>query len=155
MTCGSDGIGGGSAPTLPAIRDLIPHAGLMCLLDRLVAWDDARVTTATRSHLRADNPLLRDGRLHPVNLCEYGAQAVAVHGGLLAHRDGQRVAPGLLVSLRDVWLAAGSVERIPDELEVVATRLHGDGSGWQYTFCVSHGDVRLAAGRAAIVLRQA
>lgn len=125
----------------------------MCLLDRIVAWDEGSVTAASRSHQRPDNPLLRAGRLDSVHLCEYGAQAMAVHGGLLAHRGGTRAAPGFLVSLREVWLGAGSVEGLAGELEVVATRLHGDGSGWQYRFCVSHAGVRLASGRAAVVLR--
>lgn len=145
MTSGSE--------SLPAIADLVPHAGLMCLLERIVAWDDRRIVTATASHRRADNPLRRDGRLDAVCLCEYGAQAMAVHGGLLARRDGGRGAPGLLVSLREVWLAAGSVEALPGELEVVAERLHGDGSGWQYAFRVGHAGRPLATGRAAVVLR--
>ena len=112
---------------LPAIRDLLPHAGLMCLLEEVVDWDDAQVLLATRTHLRADNPLRRAGRLDMLHLCEYGAQAMAVHGGLLAHREGRRAAPGLLVSLRDVRLAGGDLSQCAGAL--------------------------LASGRAAVVLR--
>ncbi len=139
---------------LPAIRDLLPHAGAMCLLEEIVAWDDGQVLLATRSHARADNPLRRAGRLDMLHLCEYGAQAMAVHGGLLAHREGGRAAPGFLVSLRDVWLAAGELAQLPGPLEVRARRLHGDASGWQYAFEVGHAGSRLASGRAAVVLRR-
>lgn len=139
----------------PAIRDLIPHAGGMCVLERVIEWDDAQVLLATTTHRHPDNPLRRGGRLDAVHLCEYGAQAMAVHGGLLAHRDGGRAAPGFLVSLREVWLGADDVSGLPGELQVAAQRLHGDSAGWQYTFAVSHLGRRLAAGRAAVVLRQA
>jgi predicted hotdog family 3-hydroxylacyl-ACP dehydratase len=79
---------------------------------------------------------------------------MAVHGGLLAHREGRRAAPGFLVSLRDVWLAAGDLAQVPGPLEVRAQRLHGDASGWQYAFDVGHAGTRLASGRAAVVLRR-
>lgn len=146
MTSGSDRI--------PAIRELVPHAGLMCLLEQVAGWDEAHVVATTRSHQRDDHPLRRNGRLSTVHLCEYGAQAMAVHGGLLAHRDGGRAAPGFLVSLREVWLAPGTIEQLPEPLEVIATRLTGDASGWQYAFLVRHGGVRLAEGRAAVLLRR-
>ena len=135
------------------ISDLLPHAGLMCLLEDVVSWDEREVLLATRTHQRADHPLRRAGRLAMVHLCEYGAQAMAVHGGLLARRSGQKAAPGLLVSLRDVMLAAGDLAALDGPLDVRAARLHGDASGWQYAFEVSHGARQLAAGRAAVVLR--
>jgi predicted hotdog family 3-hydroxylacyl-ACP dehydratase len=137
----------------PDISDLIPHGGSMCLLERVVSWDAAQLTAATGSHRHADNPLLRNGSLDSVHLCEYGAQAMAVHGGLLAQQQGQRAAPGFLVSLRDVWLAPVAVQECAGELEVVARRLFGDGSGWQYEFEVSHQSRLLASGRVAVVLR--
>ncbi len=66
------------------LLSLIPHQGAMCLLDRVVEWDKDRVLLATATHRAADNPLRLDGRLRAVHLCEYGAQAMAVHGGLSA-----------------------------------------------------------------------
>ncbi|MFM2287754.1 MAG: hypothetical protein RL684_897 [Pseudomonadota bacterium] len=137
----------------PAIRDLLPHAGSMCLLEQVLAWDDAEVLLATRTHLRTDNPLRVGDRLDMLHLCEYGAQAMAVHGGLLARRDGQRAAPGMLVSLRDVRLAGGELAQMAGALQVRARRLHGDSAGWQYEFEVRHADATLASGRAAVVLR--
>jgi len=137
----------------PELRDLLPHAGLMCLLEEVIDWDDAQVLLGTRTHLATDNPLRRDGRLDMLHLCEYGAQAMAVHGGLLAHREGRRAAPGLLVSLRDVRLAGGDLSQCAGALQVRARRLHGDAGGWQYGFEVTHSGALLASGRAAVVLR--
>jgi len=135
------------------IRELLPHAGLMCLLEEVIEWDDAQVLVGTRTHQRADNPLRCAGRLDALQLCEYGAQAMAVHGGLLARREGRRAAPGLLVSLRDAWLAGGDLAQLAGPLQVRALRLHGDASGWQYAFEASHAGQLLARGRAAVVLR--
>jgi predicted hotdog family 3-hydroxylacyl-ACP dehydratase len=143
----------GRAPAAVDIHELVPHAGLMCLLEEVLAWDDTQVLLGSRTHQRADHPLRRAGRLDALHLCEYGAQAMAVHGGLLARRDGRRAAPGLLVSLREVWLAGADLAALPGPLRVGATRLHGDDTGWQYAFEAWHGTQRLARGRAAVVLR--
>jgi predicted hotdog family 3-hydroxylacyl-ACP dehydratase len=132
------------------IPDLIPHAGPMCLLERIVRWDAQSVTTATISHRAATNPLAVDGRLHAIHLCEYGAQAMAVHGGLAALSRGERARPGVLVSLRDVTLACEFVEGFAGELIVEARRLHDSGAAWQYDFRVEHAGRQLAQGRAIV-----
>lgn len=138
----------------PPIHELVPHTGSMCLIERIIAWDATQILAATETHRHADNPLLRHGRLDTVHLCEYGAQAMAVHGGLLAHGEGRRAPLGFLVSLRDVWLASVPVQDCAGELEVRALRLFGDGNGWQYEFTVSHDSAVLASGRVAVVLRR-
>ena len=132
------------------IADLIPHAGLMCLLERIVSWDESSVTTATTTHRSGANPLASHGRLHALNLCEYGAQAMAVHGGLAARARGERARPGLLVSLRDVSLGCEFVEGFEGEIIVEARRLHASGSAWQYGFRVGHAARTLAQGRAVV-----
>jgi predicted hotdog family 3-hydroxylacyl-ACP dehydratase len=134
----------------PRIGDLVPHAGRMCLLERVLAWDDAGVTTATTTHRDPAHPLARDGRLHAIHLCEYGAQAMAVHGGLTAHARGECARPGLLVSLRDVALECDFVQDLEGELLVEARRLHDSGAAWQYEFRVTHAGRRLAQGRATV-----
>ena len=137
------------------VAELVPHAGLMCLLERVIEWDDQSVVAATMSHRAPENPLLLDGQLHAVNLCEYGGQAMALHGGLLADRDGRRAPPGFLVSLRDVTLLPIDVHGLPDELIIRAQCLMADSTGWQYSFSVRHRDDLLAQGRAAISLQRA
>ena len=106
-----------------AVRDLVPHAGSMCLLEEVVAWDAQRATVITRSHTSPSNPLRRQARLSALCLCEYGAQAMAVHGALVAQAAGRALAPGLLVSLREVELAVTSIESLPGELRIQVERL--------------------------------
>jgi predicted hotdog family 3-hydroxylacyl-ACP dehydratase len=134
---------------------LIPHQGAMCLLERVLEWDAGHIVTATTTHRSAQNPLRSDGRLRALHLCEYAAQAMAVHGGLLARAHGSRAQPGMLVSLREVELLRDFVEDLPDELRVSATRLLAGDDSWQYSFTVHHADELIARGRAAIMARKA
>ena len=133
-------------------KDLIPHRGAMCLLDRLVAWDEMRIHMRSESHRRADHPLRSDGVLRAVHLAEYGAQAMAVHGGLRARAAGAVAAPGFLVSLRDVVLEVARIDDLPGPLDVYAEYLLGGESGWQYAFRVEHAGHVIARGRAAVLV---
>jgi predicted hotdog family 3-hydroxylacyl-ACP dehydratase len=132
---------------------LIPHQGTMCLWDRVEAWDATRLRLSTDSHLRADNPLRADGRLRAVHLCEYGAQAMAAHGGLLARAGGGAARPGMLVALRGVDLHVARVDDVPGPLHCDAELLAAGAGSQQYVFRI-HGDGRLLAeGRAAVILQ--
>lgn len=133
------------------IRSLIPHTGSMCLLERIVHWDEKGVELATTTHRDPENPLRRQGRLHAIHLCEYGAQAMAVHGGLMARATGGSVRPGMLVSLRDVVLSADRIDVLDGELRVEVSRLQGGAAGVQYAFRVRHRESELARGRAAVI----
>jgi predicted hotdog family 3-hydroxylacyl-ACP dehydratase len=137
------------------IASVVPHAGRMCLLERVIRWDEQSLTVATATHRDPANPLAHGGRLRAIHLCEYGAQAMAVHGGLLATARGERARPGLLVSLRDVVLACDFVEDLEGELVVEATRVHGGADAWQYDFRISHAGRLLAQGRATVSLASA
>lgn len=130
---------------------LIPHRGAMSLLDTVLDWDDERIHLTATSHARADNPLRSDGMLRALHLCEYGAQAMAVHGGLLAQRAGRVAAPGFLVSLRGVELHVARIDDLAGALAVFADRLLDSGTSWQYAFRVEHAGELLAAGRAAVI----
>lgn len=142
-------------PGRDEILALIPHQGAMCLLDRVIDWGKDHVLLATSSHRSAENPLRLDGHLSAVHLCEYGAQAMAVHGGLSARADGKEPQPGFLVSLRDVTLNVDYVDSFDGELLVSAQRLMESPGSWQYSFEVRHGTEVLASGRAAIIARPA
>lgn len=131
---------------------LIPHAGTMCLLDAVLAWDERGIHAISAGHARADNPLRGPHGLHAVHLAEYGAQAMAVHGALLARaRGNETVRPGRLVSLRDVQLFEEYVDRLDDQLDVHAECLYADDGGAQYAFRVEHRGRLLASGRAAVI----
>lgn len=133
----------------PAPAALVPHAGAMCLLDTVVAWDDARVTCASTSHRRPDNPLRREGRLAALHLVEYAAQATAVHGGLLAG-GGAPAPPRVLAGVRDCVLHVSSLDDVPGTLTIEAERLMAMGESTLYGFRVSAADGVLATGRLSI-----
>jgi len=131
---------------------LIPHAGTMCLLDAVQAWDECCIHAISAGHARADNPLRGEHGLHAVHLAEYGAQAMALHGGLLARERGRdSVRPGRLVSLRDVHLFEEYVGQLGGHLDVHAECLYADDSGAQYAFRIEHRGRLLASGRAAVI----
>lgn len=135
------------------IEQLIPHAGGMCLLERVLAFDDTGLHAQSDAHRDIAHPLRRDGRLSALHLCEYGAQAMAVHGGLLAAREGRRAPPGLLVSLRGVELSREFIDELPGPLDVYAQDVADSGAGWQCSFRIEHAGEVLATGRAAVLRR--
>jgi predicted hotdog family 3-hydroxylacyl-ACP dehydratase len=131
---------------------LIPHAGTMCLLDAVLAWDERSIHAISASHARSENPLRGPQGLHAVHLAEYGAQAMAVHAALLARGAGVDSArPGRLVSLRDVQLSEEYVDHLDGHLDVHAECLYADDGGAQYTFRIEHRGRLLASGRAAVL----
>lgn len=134
------------------IEALIPHAGSMCLLDSVQTWDATRIVCSSQSHHRTDNPLRRDGRLAALHLAEYGAQAMAVHGGLQARAAGSVAAPGFLASLRRLELNVDFIDQLAGPLAVRAEQLLAADSGWTYQFEVLHADELLARGRAMVML---
>lgn len=136
----------------PRIHDLIPHRGTMCLLERIVDFNDERVVLETDSHRSRSNPLRTHDGLRSVHLCEYGAQAMAVHGALRSQIHGARARPGMLVSLRSIALASDYIHELPASLRVEAVCLQASEASLQYEFTVSHQGERLAHGRAAVVL---
>jgi predicted exporter/predicted hotdog family 3-hydroxylacyl-ACP dehydratase len=141
-----------SVAQTPSLSSLIPHQGAMCLLERLIEWDEQRAVLETDTHRSPTNPLLTADKLRAIHLCEYGAQAIAVHGALRT-QAGERPAPGMLVSLREVKLARDYVHDLPSSLRVEAECLHADRTHLQYRFSVTHCGEVLAAGRAVVMLR--
>lgn len=140
------------AAAMPSPADLIPHSGTMCLLERIVEWSDERIRLESTTHRSLDNPLRRDGRLRAIHLCEYGAQAMAVHGGLRSQAAGTQAAPGMLVSLRGVQFTRDYIEDLPGALVIEAVCLQASATSLQYTFRITHDSELLAEGRAAVVL---
>ena len=128
---------------------LIPHAGDMCLLDRVVEFGADSIHCETASHHEVTNPLRRADTLSAIHLVEYAAQAVAAHGALKS--EGQ-VQPGMLAGLRDVRLHVRYVHDIPGNLSVRAIRRVANRDGLLYEFSVSAGGQPLCEGRIAIAL---
>lgn len=143
-----------AAQTLDAagIAARIPHAGTMCLLDRLEAWDEVSVHCSALSHRAVDNPLRVAGRLWAPAAIEYAAQAMALHGGLLV-TDGTPPSAGFLASARNVRFTVARLDDVAGALQVRARRLSGDARQVLYEFDVRDAaGAPLAAGRAVVVL---
>ena len=135
------------------IETLIPHKGSMCLWDEVIDWDAQRIRLRASNHRDPAHPLRSHDRLHALHLCEYGAQAMAVHGGLRAREGGGIARPGVLVALRGVELHCLRIDDLPGMLECEAEVLaEGEGSQ-QYAFHISHAGVLFAEGRAAVMLQ--
>jgi predicted hotdog family 3-hydroxylacyl-ACP dehydratase len=135
------------------IRALIPHSGLMCLLDEVTHWDEQSIVCVSNTHRAPENPLRREGGLSALHAFEYGAQAAAVHGGLRARAAGTIAAPGYLAALRNGRLQAKRLDCIHLPLRICATRLFGDGANTVYEFAISAATVLVAEGRVTIVER--
>ena len=129
----------------------IPHQGSMCLLDAVREWSGEAITCTASSHTDPANPLRADGRLGAAAGIEYAAQAMAVHGALLAAGDGPP-RQGYLTSVRGVELHVARLDDRPGHLDVRAERLSGDAGHILYQFSVDHDGRCLLAGRAAVVL---
>jgi predicted hotdog family 3-hydroxylacyl-ACP dehydratase len=142
-----------TGPTLDHawIAARIPHQGSMCLLDAVTDWSPDHIECRATGHGDAAHPLREAGRLGAASGIEYAAQAMAVHGALVA---GANDAPrqGYLTSVRGVTLHVDRLDDLHGPLSVRAERLSGDANNVLYRFTVHHGGRCLLEGRAAVVL---
>ncbi|WP_426396873.1 hotdog family protein [Ralstonia sp. R-29] len=129
----------------------IPHSGTMCLLDTVLAWDDAHIHCTATSHRDPANPLRSNGQLAAVCGIEYAAQAMAVHGAL-GDTTQARPCAGFLASVRSVETFVARLDTIDTPLDIEAERIGGDGNNVLYSFTVRDGARILLTGRAAVVL---
>ena len=134
------------------IAGLIPHAGRMCLLARVEAWDARRIRCGATSHTEADHPLRSASGLLASAAIEYAAQAAAVHGALTARAAGGVAAPGFLASARGVRLHRLRLDDLAGELAIETEQLAGADRQLLYAFTVRHAGATVVDGRLAVVL---
>jgi predicted hotdog family 3-hydroxylacyl-ACP dehydratase len=144
----------------------IPHRGRMCLLDEVIAWDADRISCRSGSHRATDNPLRAHGRLGIACGVEYAAQAMAVHGALVAGvlesapdtaaaadtSAPARPVAGYLAGLRGVRFDVLRLDDLRGDLICDATRIAGDRGTALYEFELRSGTTRLLHGRATVLL---
>ena len=132
------------------IAALVPHAGPMCLLDAVLAWDMTTITCIASSHRSVGNPLAANDRLDAVCGVEYASQAMAVHGGLIG--NGRRPSAGYLASLRDVICSVERLDLLDGDLLVTAELLIAQGAGAIYRFELTCNAKPALSGRAVVVV---
>lgn len=130
----------------------IPHQGEMCLLDRVLAWDEQQLRCTASSHRLTDNPLRSGNRLGAVCAIEYAAQAMAVHGALLASAENTRPRAGMLVSVRETTIHTLRLDDLTADLDIEVVCIHRSAANILYRFTVQAAGKPLADGRAAVIL---
>ena len=137
------------------IEGHIPHQRGMCLLDEVMAWSATRVQCRSTTHRHLANPLRSHNRLAAVCGIEYAAQAMAVHGALIASRitmsHKSTAVAGFLASVRNVALFTHRLDDVAGDLIAAAELVTGDERTVLYDFTLSEGERILVAGRATIV----
>lgn len=133
------------------IASRIPHQGSMCLLDGVESWDEESIRCRASSHRAEDNPLRAHGRLGAACGIEYAAQAMAVHGALLASPENAAPRAGFLVSVRGVQVHVARLDDISEDLTVLVSRIMSSENNILYQFSVSAAGRLLLEGRAAVV----
>jgi predicted hotdog family 3-hydroxylacyl-ACP dehydratase len=134
-----------------AIASLIPHAGTMCLLDRVSSWDAQSIVCVASSHRSPGNPLALDGWLGVACSLEYAAQAMAVHGGLTGI-VAERPRIGYLASARALTFHRRRLDDLESDLSIKAVRVAGQQALCAYDFLIESGDEMVAQGRVTVLL---
>jgi predicted hotdog family 3-hydroxylacyl-ACP dehydratase len=150
-----------SDPLVPLVHAdiarLIPHQGAMCLLARADRWDELTIVCHADNHRDPRHPLRSRSGLLSTCLIEYAAQAMALHGSLLARgAAGPSARPGFLAAGRNVVFACLNLDDLPpttpDELRIEVNCEARDHRQLQYAFAVRHAGMPLAAGHITVVL---
>lgn len=134
-------------PDREAIVRMVPHAGSMCLLDAVTAWDAGHIDCSAAEPGLA-HPLAREGCVPAVAACEYAAQATAVHGALLD--DSHEPRAGMLAKLMDVRLHSPCFPAGDGVLAVRAELLSRTAAGCLYAFEVAGAGAMVASGRLMV-----
>jgi predicted hotdog family 3-hydroxylacyl-ACP dehydratase len=134
------------------IASHIPHQGSMCLLNNVESWDNEKIICTAQSHRAADNPLRSRGQLGAACGIEYAAQAMAVHGALLAPADSTAARIGYLVSIRGTQLHVARLDDIAADLVVEAGCITRNENNILYQFRISAAGRLLLDGRATVIV---
>ena len=133
------------------IAGMIPHAGSMCLLDEVAAWDASSIRCLARSHRDPGNPMRAAAGLPALCGIEYAAQAIAVHGRLCAAVV-EKPRAGYLASVSDVVCSVRRLDDLDADLVIEAEQLAGDEARVLYRFSLFSGSNEILQGKAAVVL---
>ncbi|CAA0106534.1 Uncharacterised protein [Zhongshania aliphaticivorans] len=135
------------------LASLLPHSGAMCLLDKVLSWDERIIHCRAESHRNANNPL-RDRGILPIHAgIEYAAQAMAIHGRLCQGQEGG-LKIGYLVVLTGVDWYCPRLDDLPEALMIAAERVVAANNGFNYRFSLTHQSKVLLEGQAVVALEE-
>ena len=136
------------------IETLLPHAGRMRLIDRVVSYDEQTIVCESDSHRAADHPLAEAGVLSIICGLEYGAQAMAIHGALLANggAPAARTRHGYLVAASDLRWTVERLDQCATPLVIKAISEFRTNSQVAYRFEISASSAVVLAGHASVLL---
>lgn len=133
------------------ICNMIPHSGLMCLIDGVESWDEETISCISYSHMQNNNPLRANDQLSTIHAIEYGAQSMAIHGALLARKGKGSLPPGYLAAVRDVKF--GTIQRL-DSLDlpllINSKKMLSSGGNLMYSFDINCGDESVISARLTV-----
>jgi|SRR5690554_441489 len=126
----------------PPIRELIPHAGRMVLLDELLEWEEGRAIAKMR--IREGMPFVKAKKMDSIALMEPMAQTVAACLGYEAYRGGAGVRVGMIIGARsfEIFEEAAAVG---EELLFEVSRIRGSESLSHFSCAAKDGEARLLA----------
>jgi predicted hotdog family 3-hydroxylacyl-ACP dehydratase len=134
----------------------VPHAGRMCLLDRLIGWDESQIDCTLIGHDDPAHPLRSASGLLAPAAIEFASQAMALHAALIAASSATPGSPpraGFLAAARQVVVHRTRLDSAPGPLVVHCQRLLGDERQAQYRFTLHDATgAALVDGRATVVL---
>lgn len=138
----------------------VPHAGRMCLLDRLHGWDAAAIHCSLVGHDDPAHPLRSASGLLAPAAIEFASQAMALHAALSQAADlgsdgpgGGPAQAGFLAAARQVRVHRLRLDTATGPLQVRCERLLGDARQAQYRFTLHDAaEAPLVEGRATVVL---
>ncbi len=131
----------------PEIEKLIPHAGKMCLIDQVECWNQDTIICHSLTHLHPDNPLQMNNQLSSIHLLEYGAQSIAIHGGLLRKAK----MPGFLAAIRHAEFFIDRIDNLDTEIIINTKAEVKTDAGAVYEFIISTNKKILLTSRATVI----
>ena len=136
----------------PELDLLLPHAGAMRMITAVREWNASSIVCESTTHCDPVNPLRIGGILPAACGLEYGAQAMAAHGALLADQR-QKPRVGYLASAHELALYCDRLDDIDGPLLIEASCLLSAANHVAYRFSIrAASQAVLLEGRASVVL---
>jgi predicted hotdog family 3-hydroxylacyl-ACP dehydratase len=134
------------------IEPLLPHSGVMLLIDEVTGFDDHGVVCLSRRHRDHANPLRRAGRLSSLHAVEFAAQAAAIHGGLMS--QGGTAPLRALAAIRRACFHRARLDDLEGDLTVEARVVLLDAHAAIYQARLAHDDEAVADMRLTLMTLQ-